>query len=416
MVKVNIISVGDELLIGQVINSNASYLGELLTAEGFDVEKIVTIGDDRDQLIKQLNESVNSSDLVIITGGLGPTHDDITKNVLVDFTEDSLILNTEILENVRKFFEVRNIKMPEINIGQAEVPSKAKIIWNSKGTAPGLWLEKEECVIISLPGVPYEMKNMMEKYVIDMLRNKYKNKFTDFYLSKTILTTGIGESLLSEMLGNINELILDSKLAFLPSAYGVRLRIGVTASDLRLAEEKINTITKRILNIIEPYVYGFGNISLEEVVMNLFIKHKKTLSVAESCTGGLISNRITNVSGSSKYFLGSINSYSNQSKINILGVNSSTIEKFGAVSKETALEMAKNVRKLFKSDIAVSTTGIAGPLGGSTEKPIGLTYIGYSDSEESFAEKFTFGSDREINKIRASQAALNILRKKLNRF
>lgn len=416
MVKVNIISVGDELLIGQVINSNASYLGELLTAEGFNVEKIVTIGDDREQLIKQLNESVNLSDLVIITGGLGPTHDDITKNVLVDFTEDSLILNTEILENVRKFFEVRNIKMPEINIGQAEVPSKAKIIWNSKGTAPGLWLEKEECVIISLPGVPYEMKNMMEKYVIDMLRNKYKNKFTDFYLSKTILTTGIGESLLSEILGNINELILDSKLAFLPSAYGVRLRIGVTASDLRLAEEKINTISKRILNKIEPYVYGFGNISLEEVVMNLFIKHKKTLSVAESCTGGLISNRITNVSGSSKYFLGSINSYSNQSKINILGVDSSTIEKFGAVSKETALEMAKNVRKLFKSDIAVSTTGIAGPLGGSPEKPIGLTYIGYSDSEESFAEKFTFGSDREINKIRASQAALNILRKKLNRF
>lgn len=408
-----ILTVGDEILIGQIVNTNAAYLGDALFSLGMPVEKSVTIGDDEKMILDEFKDSLENYDLTIITGGLGPTHDDITKPALVKFFNDELILNEKILDYVTKLFASRNIIMPKVNEGQAMVPSKSKVIWNANGTAPGIWMEQENKVFVALPGVPYEMKAMLEESVVPMLKEKFLSNLDYVLKQKTLLTTGVGESVLNEMIGDVLSIIKNDKLAFLPSIEGVRLRINVKSDTAENADKRVSEIEKQIREKIGEYIFGTGNDILEEITGKLLTQKKLTLAAAESCTGGLLSSRITDVSGSSAYFLGGIVSYANEAKVEFLDIKEDTLKNYGAVSEQTAIEMAENVRKNFNSDIGIATTGIAGPTGGTAEKPVGLVYIGYSDREKTYAKQFLFSAFRERNKKRAAQEALEILRKEL---
>lgn len=415
MVNAKIISIGDEILIGQIVNTNASFIGSKLYSIGIRVEKVSTIGDTEEPLLNELEDSINNFDLTIITGGLGPTHDDRTKPVLIKYFNDELISDEKVLEHIKIFFEKRNVKMPETNYEQALVPKNSKIIWNANGTAPGIWIEKDSKVVIALPGVPHETIAMMDNQILELLREKFSGKLNYKLKSKTILTTGIGESVLSEMIGDVERIIGKNNLAFLPSPYGVRLRIDVEGKSEDECSEKIFIIERKLREKIGKYIYGENSDLMEKIIGELLIEKGLTLSIAESCTGGLISMRLTDISGSSNYFKGGICTYSNESKINMLNVNSGTISTYGSVSEETAKEMSENVRLKFKTDMGISTTGIAGPTGGTADKPVGLVWIGYSDSKQNFAKKYLFGDNRNIVRVRASQMALEILRQELTK-
>ncbi|MBN1634107.1 MAG: competence/damage-inducible protein A [Ignavibacteria bacterium] len=408
-----IISIGDEILIGQISNTNSQFIAEKLFSTGIPVKKIITIGDNKEELTAELDDSALNYDVTVITGGLGPTHDDITKPVMTEYFGDELILDENILENVRTIFKSRGIKMPEINKEQALVPKSAMIIWNRNGTAPGMYFEKEDKHYIALPGVPFEMKPMLTDSVIPMLREKYSDKIDYVLKSKTYLTTGISESVLFEIVGDIKQLTGDDKLAFLPSAAGVRLRVDIRATDEEHANAKLNAVENKLNEKIGKYVYGSNDDLLEEIIGKLLAEKNKTLSTAESCTGGLLASLITDISGSSKYFLGGVNVYSNESKVNILNVSNDLLVSKGAVSEETAVQMAVNSRKIFSSDYSLSITGIAGPEGGSEEKPVGLVYIGFASPEKQYAKQFLFGQRRDNNKLRSAKMALEILRKEL---
>ncbi|MBI5402376.1 MAG: competence/damage-inducible protein A [Ignavibacteriae bacterium] len=413
MLVSKIISVGDEILIGQIVNSNASYIGEKLYSIGIPVKKIVTIGDTKEALLEELDDSILSFDVTVITGGLGPTHDDITKPVITEFFNEELVTDEKILEHVKGIFRSRNIRMPEVNFEQAKVPANCRVIFNHGGTAPGMWMEKNNKVVICLPGVPFEMKDMIDRYVLKMLQEKFVSNVNYFLKSKTLLTTGIGESHLSEMIGNVEDIIEENKLAFLPSMYGVRMRIDVKGADEKNADDKIFKIENEIRKKVGQYIFGVNDDLLEKEVGKMLEERNLTLAVAESCTGGLISSKITDISGSSKYFFGGVCTYSNNSKFYILDVKSGTLENHGAVSEETAMEMAENVRKKFNADFGLSTTGIAGPSGGTETKPVGLVWIGFSSKEKTFAKKYLFGNNRERTKLRAAYAALDLLKKNL---
>lgn len=409
-----ILSIGDEMLIGQIVNSNATFISEKLYGIGLPVRRIVSIGDKEDELINELFDSVNNYDVTIITGGLGPTHDDITKPVLTKFFNDELVLNENVLENVKSIFQSRGFTMPSVNVEQAMVPKSCNIIWNPNGTAPGMSFEKEGKFIISLPGVPFEMIDMMNNSVLPMLQEKFKTTINYVLKSKTYLTFGIGETFLSEMIGDENEITGENcKMAYLPSAVGVRIRIDVKADNDEDALKKLNEIESRLLPKIGDYIFGINDDKLEKIVGDLLQKKSLTISFAESCTGGMLSSKVTDIPGSSNYFKGGIVCYSNEVKTCILGVKETTIMNYGAVSEETAIELAENIRKNLKSDIGISITGIAGPSGGSEEKPVGLVWIGYSDGTKTIAKKYLFEENRERTRLRSSAAALEILRRKL---
>jgi len=411
--KSKLISIGDEILIGQIINTNAAFLGDRLFSIGIPVAKTVVIGDEEEVLLSEFEDSFRNYDVTIITGGLGPTHDDITKNVLLKFFKDEFVRDEKVLEHVRNIFRSRNMNMPLVNEDQALVPKNSKVIWNANGTAPGIWIEKEKRIFIALPGVPYEMKAMTENEILPELKKRYSAGSGKVYLQKTLLTTGLGESSLNEMLGNVTDIIGDSKLAFLPSAVGVRLRINVEGSKSAEAEEKLINIENKIRAKIPDYIYGVNKEELEKVIGVILTERKQSLSVAESCTGGMISSKIVSVPGSSNYYAGGVCVYSNLEKIKILNIKEETLKKYGAVSEETAIEMADGVRELMGTDYALSTTGIAGPSGGTDLKPVGLVWIGFSGKEKNYALSFKFGNNREVNIQRASQRALEILRREL---
>ncbi|HCN36159.1 MAG TPA: competence/damage-inducible protein A [Bacteroidetes bacterium] len=412
-INAKVISIGDELLIGQIINSNSSFIAEKLYSAGIPVKRIVTIGDTEKELLDELTDSLKNFNVTVITGGLGPTHDDITKPVLMKFFKDKPVLNKKVLNKVKSLFKSRNQVMPEVNTGQAMIPSKSEVIWNDNGTAPGIWINNNNKIFIALPGVPYEMKPMITEIVLPKLSNLFKNKNEYTFLSKTILTTGISESDLYEKLGDINEIIGKHKLAFLPSAELVKLRIDVTAKSKKEALLSYKKIEKKILDKAGNFVFGYEDDKLEKVLGELLKKKKKTLAVAESCTGGLISAKIVDIPGSSDYFLGGVCAYANDAKKKLLDVKNNSLKKFGAVSEQVAIEMAEGVRKKFKSDYAISTTGIAGPTGGSKVKPVGLVYIGFSDKNKSYALKFNLGDTRMKVITRATISALNLLRKEV---
>lgn len=413
MVTAKVISIGDEILLGQIVNTNASYINDKLFSIGVQVQKVVTIGDNRHDLLHELQDSMEHNDITIITGGLGPTHDDITKPILVEFFNDELVLDEEVLLKVRSIFESRNVVMPKANIEQAMKPSRSKIIWNDNGTAPGIYMEEEGRVFIAMPGVPFEMMAMMENSVLSLLKNMFLQNPEYVLKNKTLLTTGIGESFLFEMIGSMDELVQGQKMAFLPSPYGVRLRIDVKAKTEFEAEDEINRIEKTLYEKVGDYIYGVNDDLLEKTVGDLLKDKKLTLATAESCTGGFISQRITDISGSSDYYKGGVISYSNEAKENIILVQRSTLLQYGAVSSETALEMANGVRKIMNADIGISATGIAGPTGATEDKPVGLTYIAISIGDKVYSKELFLGDNRHRNRIRAAQAALDMLRKEL---
>ena len=408
----HIVTIGDEILIGQTLNTNAAYIGEQLVNIQINVRKTSVVGDDEDAIIREFKLCLDENDIVIVTGGLGPTHDDVTRKCVVNFFHTSLEMNNEVLEDIKAMFNKRGRELTKNNEDQALIPKIAKVIRNASGTAPGMWIEKDGKIFVAMPGVPYEMKAMMESFVIPNLQERIGT--LDIMESReTLLTTGIPESLLYEKLGNLDEILEGAKLAFLPSQFGVKLRITVKEKDEETAKNKLSEIEQKIRGKVGRFIYSRQDESLEQVVARLLIDRGTTIAVAESCTGGLISNLLTDISGSSKYYERGIISYSNASKVEILRVNEDTISQYGAVSIEVARQMAEGAKSTSGTDLGLAVTGIMGPTGASTDKPIGLVYIGLCDEKVCTAKKFIFGEDRLLNKQRTAQAALDMLRKYL---
>lgn len=407
-----IITIGDELLIGHTVNTNAAYIGEKLSTNNINIDKIISVGDDEASIIKELKLARESSNIVIVTGGLGPTHDDITRTCIVKFFETELVKNDDVLKNIITLFKKRGREVTPLNEAQALVPKIATPVKNEHGTAPGLWIAKAGKYFIVMPGVPYEMKSMMENFFIPKLAELVKEQGK--IIKHSILqTTGIPESTLAERLGNMDELLTGSKLAFLPSLVGVKLRITVQADDEETASDKLVEIEQKIRSKAGRFIFGKGDDTLEEVVGRLLKERGLTIATAESCTGGLIASTITDVNGSSDYFERGIVSYSNVAKVEILRVDEDTIVEHGAVSLEVAMQMAEGVKSTSGCDIGLSVTGIMGPRGATTDKPVGLVYIGYCDDKVCTAKKFVFGNERLLNKQRTMQAALDLVRKQL---
>ncbi|MEW6004923.1 MAG: competence/damage-inducible protein A [Stygiobacter sp.] len=409
--KAHIISIGDEILIGQIINSNSAWIGEKLSEINIEVVSISVVGDDEKQIKQEFQRTFDANDLVIVTGGLGPTHDDVTRKCVVDFFKTELVLDEDVLNDVKKFFEVRNRSLTKINEDQALVPKIATPIRNSRGTAPGFWIEKDNKIFVVMPGVPFEMKGMMESFVLPRLEEM--NTEEKIILRKNLLTTGIPESYLYEKLGNIDELMDGNKLAFLPNQFGVKMRLNVEGRSKEEAQNKLDEIEQRIRSLVGRYIYGKDDEQLEEVIAKLMIDRGMKLAVAESCTGGLICSRITNVSGSSQFFERGVITYSNAAKVELLHVQEDAIQKYGAVSLEVCRQMAEGVKAISGIDIGIAVTGILGPSGATPTKPVGLVYIGLCDDKICTAKEFHFGDNRLLNKDRASQAALEMLRRHL---
>jgi len=408
----HIITVGDEILIGQVLNTNAAYIGKELIENNINVVSTSVIGDNEAEIVQEFKKAYEENDLVIVTGGLGPTHDDVTRKCIVNFFNTELVQNSEVLEDIKNLFKKRRWKINKINEGQALVPKIASVIRNTLGTAPGVWIEKDGKIFAAMPGVPYEMEEMVNSYVIPALKERIGEPEI-ITVRKNLLTTGIGESTLFERLGDLNELIGDSKLAFLPSQFGVRLRITSEGKSEEEALNKISEIEQKIRTKAGRYIYGTENEVLEEVIGKILKERGLTLAVAESCTGGLVSNMLTNISGSSVYFERGVVSYSNAAKVEILKVHEDMIVENGAVSIEIARQMAEGIKSISGTDLGLSTTGIMGPTGASVDKPVGLVYVGICDDKVCTAKEFLFGDNRILNKQRAAQAALDMLRRHL---
>ena len=411
LMQAEIISIGDELLIGQVVNTNASWMAEKLNMAGIKVNCILAISDQKEQILETIRIASKRSDILLLTGGLGPTKDDITKNTLCEFYNSKLIFEEGVFEDVKSIFGKRGFVVSEVNKMQAEVPHNCKPIRNKNGTAPGMWFENEDTILVSMPGVPFEMKAMMEGFIIPEL-SKYFN--LPALLNKTVLTHGVGESKLAAIIEDWeNELPKNIKLAYLPQPGIVRLRLSGKGNNKSVLEKEINNEVIKLLKIIPDLIFGYDKETMEEVIGNLLRNKRMTLSTAESCTGGYIAHLITSIPGSSDYFEGSVVSYSNAIKEKALDVNSKTLEKFGAVSEQVVIEMAKGIQQKFKTDYTVVTSGIAGPSGGTEEKPVGTTWVAIATPEKVFAKKFHFGEHRGRNIRRAALAAMNMLRKEL---
>jgi nicotinamide-nucleotide amidase len=406
----HIITIGDEILIGQTLNTNAAYIGSRLIELSIDIKKTSVVGDNEQQILNEFKECFNENDLVIVTGGLGPTHDDITRNCIVKFFNTALVLNEDVLKDVKSIFSKRGRQVTKLNEDQALVPKNAKVIRNKLGTAPGVWIEKDNKIFVVMPGVPFEMQEMMSSYVMPNLKEKLGEP--EFVTTRLVLqTTGIPESFLFERLGNIDELLNGAEMAFLPSQFGVKLRITVKDKTTEAANNRLTEIEQKIRNKVGRFVYAQGEETLEEVVGRLLKERELSIAVAESCTGGNIANLLTNISGSSDYFERGVVSYSNGSKVEMLQVDEDIIQKYGAVSPEVAEQMSKGIKSISGTDLGLSITGILGPTGATPGKPIGLVYISICDINSCIIRKFLFGEDRLLNKQRATQAALDMIRK-----
>lgn len=392
--KASIVTIGDEILIGQIVDTNSAYLAKELDKLGFDVIEIITVSDKRAAIEAVLQRQLSIVDLVIITGGLGPTKDDVTKNVFCDFFGDRLIEDESVLNHVSEMLE-RLFKRPlsPINRQQALVPSKAKVLFNKVGTAPGMLMSKENTTFISLPGVPFEMKTIFVDEVVPFVEKTFQKSFN---FHKTIITYGLGESLLAELLEEWEDnLPQNVKLAYLPSAGSVRLRLSIQGDSKEYLEQVIDNQLEALPIAVIPYVRAYEDLSLGEIVIRELENREKTISFAESCTGGKLSTMFNEKPGSSSYFKGGIVTYSTQSKIDLLGVNQATIDKYSVVSEKVAIEMATKAKERFKSDYAIATTGNAGPSKGDSPEEIGTVYIGIATPEKVFAKKYQFGQPRE---------------------
>lgn len=410
MLKASLLSIGDEILIGQIVNSNSTFLAKELTKLGYSVINISAIGDSKEEIVNELDRLFAVSDLIISTGGLGPTHDDITKDVICEYFNDELVYLPEWENKIREQFRVRGIELSDRNKGQAYIPSKSKFLYNRIGTAPGMLLENNGKYLISLPGVPNEMKCIILESALEFLRDLVAKSDSDCVIYKNILTNGIPESTLADLLDIDNQYLGKSSLAFLPSYQGVKLRIGAYGGNSSDAQTELSRIYNHIIERANEFIISEDEISLDEVVAKLLTDRKLTVSTAESCTGGMLAASLTSLSGSSVYMMGGVVSYSNEVKENIVNVSKDTMIAHGAVSKQTAIELAQNCRKMFNTDYALSVTGIAGPTGGSEEKPVGTVWIGISDKNHTDAFLYRFGNnDRTMNRERAVSSALALL-------
>ena len=409
-----IITIGDEILIGQIVDTNSAWMAQQLNNAGIRVKQISSVSDDRQHILNALAEASERAEIIMITGGLGPTKDDITKKTLAEYFGVGFVESKGALENVYRIFEKYNRPMLEVNRQQAQVPENCEVILNKNGTAPGMWFNHKGKIYVSMPGVPFEMMYMIEEEVIPKLKATFK---LPVIIHKTILTAGEGESFLAEKIADIeNDLPPYIKLAYLPKLGQVRLRLSADGDDAAFLKQKIDEFSARIVERVGNAVVAQEDISLEKALLDLMAEKRLTLSVAESCTGGYLSYLLTQHAGSSKVFLGGAVSYSNELKENLLGVKDETIIKYGAVSEETVIEMVKGALSNFKSDFAIAITGIAGPDGGTTEKPVGTVWIGVASAERSFIKKFTFGSKRAQNIERSAISALSMLNTLLKEY
>ncbi|MFM8432395.1 MAG: competence/damage-inducible protein A [Bacteroidota bacterium] len=409
--NVEIITIGDELLIGQVIDTNSAWIGQQLNEIGLRVHRINSISDRSDEILDALKGSESRSDVVLITGGLGPTKDDITKKCLCEYFNCGLTFDQASFENVKRIFAARGKEVTPLNRTQAELPSICEPLLNMLGTAPGMWFDHNGKVFISMPGVPYEMKGLMKEHVIPRLQARFK---LPPVLHRTILTQGIGESMIADMIGDWeDELPAEIKLAYLPSPGLVRLRLTASGNDEDLLKNELNRLSSELTEKLEEYVFGYDDDTLEELIGTLLRKSGKTLATAESCTGGYIAHRITSIPGSSDYFMGSVIAYDNAVKSAVLQVPNDLLAKHGAVSREVVEAMAVSVKRLLQTDYAVATSGVAGPGGGTTEKPVGTVHIAIADPYGVYSHQLRLGDNRDRNIRETMLHALNLLRKKL---
>lgn len=405
--KSTIITIGDEILIGQILDTNSRYISQALNRIGVVVAERTSIGDNAAQIIETLDRALAATDIVIITGGLGPTKDDITKHTLAKYFDSELVYNECVGEAVEKLLAARGIAFTDLNRGQAMVPRCCTVLHNYHGTAPGMWFERDGKVVISLPGVPFEMVHLIDDSVIPMLRNRFDLKAI---VHKTMITSGIAESILAERIAEWEESLPQVlHLAYLPAPNIVRLRLSAYEVDGESVERLIDEKFEQLRQIIPEAVVGFEDATVEQLVHNILIERGKTLAVAESCTGGAIASKFTAIAGASYYFQAGVVSYSNESKRDILGVNMDDIIRYGAVSEQVAVQMAEGVRKAAQSHYAISTTGIAGPTGGSPEKPVGTVWIGIATPTRSFAVLKNCGTDRGQIIQRATAYAIRLL-------
>jgi nicotinamide-nucleotide amidase len=409
--KAEIITIGDELLIGQTVDTNSAWIGAELSKTGFEVSRITSISDKRLHILKTLTEVTGRADVILITGGLGPTSDDITKQALCEFFSTKLVNDPKVLQMIENMMARRNWPMNENNRKQAEVPESCRVLYNATGTAPGMWFEKGGSIFVSMPGVPLEMKHIMTEHVIPELKKRFRSQVI---IHRNIMTYGTGEAILAEMLtGFESALPKQIKLAYLPSMGIVKLRLTGSGKESGQLSELIEAQVRKLYKIIPDIIYGENEESLEMAVGRHLKSKKATLCTAESCTGGKIAQMITSVPGSSVYYKGSVVAYDNQVKIDLLNVPERIISEHGAVSCETVEAMAKGARFLFSTDYSVAVSGISGPDGGTDEKPVGTVWIAVSSHKETISEKFIYGNDRNINIKRFSTAALNLLRKQI---
>lgn len=410
-----IISIGNELLTGDTENTNASWIGRFLTENGLEVTRIHTISDDVNLVKRTIRQSLVEASLVITTGGLGPTHDDLTKKAVTELFDCDFISHEPTLEYIRKIFQQRNIPFTKSNHHQADVPDCCEVLFNKQGTAPGMWFDREEGKLAVLPGVPHEMKYLVKHHILPKL--KEMKELRQYQHSRYILTAGIGESTLSdEIIGDLSSFLNDSvNVAYLPGVQGNRIRVSGYGTSGKEAEKNIQPVVEHILSRAGNLVVGEGKeLTLSEAVGKKLRKKDLNIAIAESCTGGSLANTVTDIPGSGDYMIGGVIAYANEVKMKLLGVSEEMLRNHGAVSREVALQMARGIADRFETDLGVSTTGVAGPGGGSKEKPVGTVWIGFWSNNQHFAVKARFTDDRLINKARTVAVALDIIRRSVS--
>ncbi|PKA99433.1 nicotinamide-nucleotide amidase [Flavobacteriaceae bacterium MAR_2009_75] len=412
-----IITIGDEILIGQIVDTNSAFIAKELNKIGISVYQITSVQDDRQHMLQAFDEARQRAQLVIVTGGLGPTKDDITKTTFCEFFDDVLVQNDEVLENVEQLFKkhISNTPISDINRKQALVPSKAHVLQNLYGTAPGMWMQQDGVVFVSLPGVPFEMKNLMTDQVLPKIVAEFKRPYI---LHKTLVTYGMGESSIAGRLeaweDNLPPYI---KLAYLPSLGKVRLRLTAKGPDREQLEDAVERESLKLHELIKDILYGIEDEeTLEQVVAKLLTQRNMTLATAESCTGGRIAEQITALPGASAYYRGTVVSYATDVKIDLLNVRRDSISDYSVVSAEVARQMAENVKHLMKSDFAIATTGNAGPSKGDSDADIGTVYIAIATPKDIVVEKFSMGNHRERIVQKTVHKALEMLQKEILKF
>lgn len=407
-----IITIGDEILIGQIVDTNSAWMAKQLNDAGIRVKQISSVSDNKEHILTALAEAAKRADIILITGGLGPTKDDITKKTIAEYFSVGMVENADALDNVTRIFAKYNRPLLDINRLQAQVPSNCEVIVNKNGTAPGMWFNEGGKIYVSMPGVPFEMMYMMEEEVIPKIKSLFK---LPSIVHKTILTVGEGESFLAKRIEDIEDSLPGHiKLAYLPKLGQVRLRLSAYGDNEALLTAEVNNYAAQLIERMGSIVVAEEDVALEKAILDMMGKRGLTLSVAESCTGGYLSHLFTQHAGSSKVFFGGAVSYSNNLKENILGVKPDTLLQFGAVSEQTATEMVQGALIEFKSDYAVAITGIAGPDGGTEDKPVGTVWIAVASAQKTEVKKFTFGNKRLQNIERSATSALGMLNTLLN--